>query len=176
MRTHLPTEHGLELRSWRVTDGPMLLSSLAPEEMQRQFGRVIDTVPVAEEWIAAGQLGWRDYAAYSWTAVAGSQVVGSATVSAVDRTHDTGWFSYWTADCARGTGVATAATRAVADWALSDLGLFRLELGHRTNNPASCAVASRAGFAIEGLQRAKLRYGGERFDVEIHSRLATDRR
>ncbi|OUE31259.1 hypothetical protein BFL35_05940 [Clavibacter michiganensis] len=41
-------------------------------------------------------------------------------------------------------------------------------------NPASCRVATRAGFAAEGIERAKLRYGDERFDVETHARLATD--
>jgi RimJ/RimL family protein N-acetyltransferase len=63
---------------------------------------------------------------------------------------------------------------AVISWALDDRGLFRLELGHRTNNPASCAVARRAGFVVEGLQRGKLRYGDARFDVELHARLVTD--
>jgi RimJ/RimL family protein N-acetyltransferase len=52
--------------------------------------------------------------------------------------------------------------------------LFRLELGHRVNNPASCRVASRAGFAVEGLERQKLLYDGVRYDVELHARLATD--
>jgi RimJ/RimL family protein N-acetyltransferase len=52
--------------------------------------------------------------------------------------------------------------------------LFRLELGHRVNNPASCRVASRAGFLVEGLERQKLAYDGVRFDVELHARLATD--
>lgn len=75
---------------------------------------------------------------------------------------------------ARGRGVATTAVRAVAASALDDLGRFRLELGHRTNNPASCRVATAAGFPVEGLERAKLGYGGERFDVELHARLATD--
>ncbi|WP_440697198.1 GNAT family N-acetyltransferase [Clavibacter nebraskensis] len=42
------------------------------------------------------------------------------------------------------------------------------------NNPASCRVARRAGFIAEGIERAKLRYGDERFDVETHARLATD--
>lgn len=81
--------------------------------------------------------------------------------------------SYWLAAGARGRGLATAALTAVADYAFAD-GLFRLELGHRVNNPASCRVASRAGFVAEGLERAKLRYGDERFDVETHARLATD--
>jgi len=47
-------------------------------------------------------------------------------------------------------------------------------LGHRVNNPASCRVATRAGYPAEGVERAKLRYGDERFDVETHARLATD--
>lgn len=42
------------------------------------------------------------------------------------------------------------------------------------NNPASCGVARGAGFVVEGLERAKLEYDGERFDVELHARLRTD--
>lgn len=42
------------------------------------------------------------------------------------------------------------------------------------NNPASCVVAERAGFIAEGVERAKLKHGDERFDVELHARLATD--
>lgn len=61
----------------------------------------------------------------------------------------------------------------VADQAFCD-GLERLELGHRLNNPASCRVATRAGFLAEGIERQKLRYGTQRFDVELHARLRTD--
>lgn len=75
----------------------------------------------------------------------------------------------------RGRGLAARATTAVGTWALRELGLLRLELGHRVNNPASCRVATRAGFVAEGVERSKLRYGRDRFDVETHARLATDR-
>ncbi|MFC9227573.1 GNAT family N-acetyltransferase [Streptomyces decoyicus] len=75
---------------------------------------------------------------------------------------------------ARGKGVATHGCRALANWCFADLGLFRLELGHRTNNTASCRVAHAAGFAPEGLQRQKLAYDGIRYDDELHARLATD--
>jgi RimJ/RimL family protein N-acetyltransferase len=63
--------------------------------------------------------------------------------------------------------------RAVATWAFDEVGLFRLELGHRTNNPASCVVATRTGFLVEGLQRGKLSYDDQRY-VELHARLAPD--
>jgi RimJ/RimL family protein N-acetyltransferase len=62
----------------------------------------------------------------------------------------------------------------VANWALEELGVFRLELGHRVNNPASGAIAVAAGFLPEGRDRQKLRYGDERFDTLSYSRLATD--
>lgn len=76
---------------------------------------------------------------------------------------------------ARGHGYATRGLIAMSDWAFDD-GLFRLELGHRVNNPASCPVASAAGFRAEGIEREKLRYDDLRFDVETHARLATDPR
>lgn len=63
---------------------------------------------------------------------------------------------------------------AVANWALTDLGLFRLELGHRANNPASGSIALAAGFIQEGRERQKLRYGDERFDTLTYARLADD--
>lgn len=70
--------------------------------------------------------------------------------------------------------MAARATGLLAEWAFAERGLFRLELGHRTNNLASCKVALRAGFAAEGIERGKLVYDGVRHDVERHARLATD--
>ena len=52
--------------------------------------------------------------------------------------------------------------------------MFRLELGHRVNNPESGAVAVAAGFVKEGTERAKFLVDGERIDVHTYSRLRTD--
>lgn len=43
-----------------------------------------------------------------------------------------------------------------------------------TSNPASCKVALGSGFLAEGVERSKLQYGDERYDVETHARLRTD--
>jgi RimJ/RimL family protein N-acetyltransferase len=48
-----------------------------------------------------------------------------------------------------------------------DLGLFRLGLGHQVNNPSPRAVASRSGFAAEGIERQKLRYGSVRLRAPV---------
>ncbi len=62
----------------------------------------------------------------------------------------------------------------IADWALNQGGVYRLELGHRVNNPESGGVARAAGFIREGLEREKFLVNGERIDVLTYGRLATD--
>lgn len=109
----------------------------------------------------------------NWAIVEEGVAVGNVGLSAIERMHDTAWSYYWLARSARGRGHATRALASASEWAF-DAGIFRLELGHRRNNPSSCAVATRAGFTAEGIERQKLRYGAERFDVELHARLATD--
>ena len=100
--------------------------------------------------------------------------MGHVGLSQIEHRHDTAWASYWVAETFRGRGLATRGLIALTDHAFRDLGLFRVELGHRADNIASCRVAVRAGFAAEGIERSKLRYGDLRFDVETHARLVTD--
>ncbi|MFH8755363.1 GNAT family N-acetyltransferase [Streptomyces atroolivaceus] len=170
----LLTPEGLLLRPWRPDDAPAVLRAFGALEMARQAGRSVTTMAEALDWIAARGNERAAGTAYAWAVVRDGTPLGSVTVAAVNHVHDTGWVSYWTVEAARGAGVAVAGTRATARWAFGELGLHRLELGHRTNNPASCAVALRAGFAREGIDREKLRYGDLRYDVERHARLATD--
>lgn len=100
--------------------------------------------------------------------------VGNIGITGVEQRHHTGWVSYFSSGAARGRGLVTRSAIAATNWALGELGLFRLELGHRMNNPASGAIALAAGFTQEGHERQKLEYDGERFDVLTYGRLATD--
>ncbi|GAB3169379.1 GNAT family N-acetyltransferase [Streptomyces incanus] len=143
--------------------------------MRGQSVEPVDSVQAAERWITARGDQWAADSACSFAVVDGSGLVlGQVCVSSVDRRHAIGWVSYWTTATARGRSTASRACCAVACWAFDDAELFRLELGHRVNNPASCKVARAAGFSVEGQQRQKLEYDGVRFDVELHARLATD--
>ncbi|MGY4645216.1 GNAT family N-acetyltransferase [Cellulomonas sp. URHB0016] len=164
------------LRPWRPADAAALHAAvLESPDVARQLAGGADLASVeACAHLIDTELAPSSLSVHHFAVVAGGTVVGNVGVGSVERVHETAWTFYWLTASARGRGLATRGLAAVARWALDELGLFRLELGHRLNNPASCAVATRAGFAAEGVERAKLRYGAERYDVETHARLTTD--
>lgn len=92
----------------------------------------------------------------------------------VDEENRNGWLWYWMHDAARRRGWMKRAVISVANWALTERGLQRLELGHRVNNPASGMVAKAAGFVREGIEREKFLVDGCRIDVATYGRLCSD--
>lgn len=104
-----------------------------------------------------------------------NRFLGHVALQEVDFTNSSAGLGYRIAPWARGGGVGTAALRAVSDYAFGTLGLTRLELGHAVANPASCRVAEKAGFQVEGTLRQSYRYGdGVLHDEHVHGRLASD--
>jgi RimJ/RimL family protein N-acetyltransferase len=81
---------------------------------------------------------------------AGDRLLGSFSVMELDREPGYGEIGYWVAAEARGRGVATRAVRLLAQWALAELGLTRIEILAHKDNPASRRVAEKAGFADTG--------------------------
>ncbi|UZD61206.1 GNAT family N-acetyltransferase [Brevibacterium sp. JSBI002] len=106
----------------------------------------------------------------------GRRILGNVMASGIERRHSSAWISYWSVAEARGQGLVSAALRSLVDLLHDELGIHRLELGYRVNNPASAAVARNAGFIVEGREREKLLYDGIRYDTEVCARLSGDPR
>jgi RimJ/RimL family protein N-acetyltransferase len=102
------------------------------------------------------------------------RVLGALGMSNFDWTHMTGEIGYWMAPEARRRGVGARATRMLAEWALTTLGLERLELLAHPGNEASQRLAERAGFTREGVMRKYRRRHGVREDLVMYSLLAED--
>ncbi len=163
------------LRSWEPGDAERLLSAFAEPELAWQSPEVLVTEREALAWIGRRRTAAEAGDEFGFAVTAGEgPVLGHVQVSVTSRAHGLGWVSYWIHSDARGRGAATAAALLVCEYAFAETDLFRLELGHRLNNPASCRVALGAGFRPEGIERRKLNYGGERFDTGTHARLRTD--
>ena len=71
------------------------------------------------------------------------------------------------------TSLPERSPRALADWAVSDIGLHRLEIRQSTANAESCQVALRARFNLEGTARRALLHADGWHDMHVHARLAT---
>jgi RimJ/RimL family protein N-acetyltransferase len=165
----------VELRRWTTGDAAALRRAVAASpDLVLQLGHAdlrseaACAAHIDEQWVSSGTD--RVDRAICVDGVA----VGHVGLSRIEHRHDTAWASYWVTERFRGRGLATRGLISLTGHAFRELGLFRVELGHRTDNIASCRVAERAGFAAEGIERSKLRDGDLRFDVETHARLATD--
>lgn len=163
----------VELRPWKPSDATALLRAYrANPDLAPQFGGIDLASGGAARAAIAHRLPFHE-TSRNWAIIENGALIGNVGLANIERRHGTAWAHYWLVASARGQGYASRALATVAEWAFRD-GLYRLELGHRVNNPDSCRVAERAGFAAEGIARDKLRYGEERFDVENHARLRTD--
>lgn len=158
------------LRRLRIDDAPNVLAAfLSAEDMSRQ-GEV-STLEQARHYVA--RLVNPEDAHWAWALFDGKVLVGLVVVT-VDIENLSGWFWYWMNASHRGRGLTGRAAATVANWALSDGGLHRLELGHRVTNAASGTVARVAGFVQEGLERKKFLDAGVRIDVLTYGRLRSD--
>ena len=131
---------------------------------------------VAADWVAR-RADWSgdEHASLAISAAGTDELLGSVSLFRIDRLHDNAEMGYWVAARARGRGVAVTAVRALTDWSFTILGLARVQLFHAVENPASCRVAEKAGYRLEGTARQSYRYGdGVLHDEHLHGRLATD--
>lgn len=158
------------LRRLLATDAPAVHAAFASNPDMHRQGDVA-TLEQAEEYVA--RLTAPGSAHEAWGIAADAGLVGLVCVT-VDEPNRNGWFWYWMTDAARGRGWMSRAAATVANWALHERGLERLELGHRVNNPASGAVARSAGFVKEGTERGKFLIDGQRIDVDTYGRLRSD--
>jgi RimJ/RimL family protein N-acetyltransferase/catechol 2,3-dioxygenase-like lactoylglutathione lyase family enzyme len=154
------------VRRVRPTDAAAVLDAFADEEMSRQGD-------VHDEATAAAYTQRLVDNPFAFAIDDGGTLVGVVAITA-DQQNRLGWFWYWTHRAHRGRGLAGRAAATLANWALREGGFERLELGHRSNNPASGAVARAAGFVPEAVERQKFLVDGERIDVLTYGRLRTD--
>jgi RimJ/RimL family protein N-acetyltransferase len=171
--THLPelTDGSLLLRPWRAEDMPEMVAALADPEISRW----IDLIPFpytdehARAFLAAGE-------GFAVVAAPSGELLGSCGAHWNAPAQGVASVGYWVRREARGRGIATRATLLVAGWVLGELGFSRLELHADARNVASCRVAERAGFTLDGTLRSA-RWNSRqqrRIDLRIYSLLASE--
>jgi len=100
----------------------------------------------------------RSYSFFIWS---GNNLVGQITMGGVMYGALRGaHIGYWVDRNYANRGFTTQAVKLVTAFGFSQLGLHRMEINVRPENAASCRVAEKAGFVIEGQRKAFLHIDG----------------
>ncbi|MFC7810285.1 GNAT family N-acetyltransferase [Streptomyces olivaceus] len=172
----LPTGDGLLLRPWRADDAPAVHAAFQDPAIHQWHARAADSEDEVRGWIAEWQRAWEGERGVQWAVADASddRLLGRVALREVVLGDGVAEVAYWTTAAARGRGVAARATRALAHWALDGIGFQRLELLHAVANEASCRVAHKSGFAVEGTKRSALLHPDGWHDMHLHARVRGD--
>lgn len=177
----LSVADGLLLRPWRQEDAPTVVAAFSDPAIQHWHLRRADDEDEARDWIGQWQDAWYAETGAHWAVVRpGSaddrtgEVLGRVSLRTLIPEIGQAECSYWVLPAARGRGVAPRAVSALARWAFGEIGFERLELAHSVRNEASCRVAAKTGFALEGTRRHSHPHADGWHDMHLHARLRGD--
>ena len=161
-------DEAIRLRPFRQEDVPAIVAACRDAEIARWTAVPSPyTEEHARTWLASGE-----ETAFAVVDRGSGELLGAIGIQEVDQENTQ--VGYWVKREARGRGVATAALRLVARYALEELGAGRVQLWTEPENVASQRVAEKAGFVREGVLRRYLNIKGTRRDGVVFSLLPED--
>ena len=161
------------LRPWHASDASAVVEAYAEPSIQRWHGRSM-TEDEARAWVDSWPGRWAQETGGGWAVAGESGLLGQVSLRRVSLIEGLTEVSYWVLPAARGHGVAPRALRAVTSWVFDQLSLHRIDLAHSTMNLASCRVAAKAGYALEGTKRREALHADGWHDMHLHARLIDD--
>lgn len=162
---------GETLRPWTTDDADAVVAAYDYLDIQRWHARTM-TSAEALAWVGSWPDRWRAETGAGWAITTGDVVVGRVGLRVIELAEGWAEAAYWVLPAARGRGVASRALDAVTTWMFEQVGLHRVELSHSTDNPASCRVALKAGFAVEGTRRSQVLHADGWHDMHLHARVS----
>jgi RimJ/RimL family protein N-acetyltransferase len=146
-------------------------------ELSRWMPWCHDEYSISEsgEWVERQIIAFNEKREFHFAIFSGHHFAGVCGLNAIQQTDRLANLGYWirTSDCNR--GIATCATRLLADWAFQHTELERLEIVAAVGNITSLRVAAKAGAIWEGVMRGRLRIDGKLHDAVLFSIMRGDR-
>lgn len=141
------------LTPWEATLPQLPLSSLFGEN-QSEPPTFFQMVRLLNREARAG----RSYSFLIWSGanLIGQVTMGGVLFGALRGAH----IGYWIDRNFANKGLTTQAVKLVSGFGFTELGLHRIEINVRPENAASCRVAEKAGFIMEGQRKAFLHIDG----------------
>jgi [ribosomal protein S5]-alanine N-acetyltransferase len=165
----LDVGQGLLLRPFLDGDIAAVCAAFADPDIQHWHSFRIDSDDEAMAWIEQRRAAWREETGVEWAIVDESGAVVGRVGLHLDVQRGNAEIAYWLLPHTRGRGVATRAVGAVTSWTHEWLGLPRILLQHSTQNTASCGVAMRSGYLVEGTHLHQDLHVDGWHDMHIHA-------
>jgi len=170
----------IKIRRYGTGDIPLLFEAAreSVEEGSRWLPWLHSDYSMAEslEWVVDCRKEWDQGREYSFAIVdpLNDLFLGRVGLNQISHTHRMANLGYWVRSSCTGRGVATAATRLIAQFGFAVLRLQRLEILIEVSNLASQRVAEKAGAQREGTLRKRLFIHGKAVDAVVYSLIASD--
>ncbi len=169
------TDGLITLRPPKMTDAPEIVAAV--QESVAEISPWMDwctseySIPIAEKWLATLPAQWEADTQYALliTDAQDGQVLGGTGLNHIHPVHHLANLGYWVRTSATGRGVATRATRLVAQFGVEQLKLLRTEIIVAVNNRPSLRVAEKSDARREGILRNRLTVRKKVLDAVIFS-------
>jgi len=163
-----------QIRPYRLDDADAVvdavLESLAEAQPWMPWCHPNYSVTDSRLWLEAQVPAFQAGTAFEFAIVsADGTYVGGCGLNQIDKINRRANLGYWVRSTATGQGVATAAVRALRDWAFEATDLVRLEIVVAVGNTASHRVAEKVGAAREGTMIRRLVLHGALRDATMFS-------
>jgi RimJ/RimL family protein N-acetyltransferase len=170
---------GVSIRPIEMNDVPELYASVRESlaALHPWMPWCHDQYSLAEsgEWVERQIAAFREKREFHFAIFCGQQFAGVCGLNAIQHTDRLANLGYWIRTSVCNRGIATSATRLLADWAFQNTELDRLEIVAAVGNIPSLRVAAKAGAVWEGVLRGRLRLDGKPHDAVLFSIMRGDR-
>jgi RimJ/RimL family protein N-acetyltransferase len=167
----------LALRATRAGDGSVANAAFVESHAELKpwmpWAKEVQSVEQSEQHCRDMQAKWhaRETLDFCFFARDDGRFVGKGGLHTIDWSIPKFEIGYWIRTAAARRGLATEATRALAEFARERLGARRLEITADARNAASRRVAEKSGFELEGvLRQARRDNAGGLSDVCMYAR------
>lgn len=160
-------------RPWLPNDLPAVMAAYDDPAIQQWHSKTM-TQDEAAAWIAHWPQRWNQETGAGWAITHNDEVLGQVSLRSIDLAEASVELSYWVLPAGRERSIAPRVVRELTRWLFEATGVHRAELAHSTHNTASCRVAVKAGYLLEGTKRQEALHVDGWHDMHLHARLRTD--
>jgi len=163
------------IRPFRKSDGPEFvvaaLESAPTVGVWMEWCHEHFTLKDAEAWFDSCDQNLKTGMAYDvgTFAIDGNQFLGGIAINQLNRRQNFGNIRYWVRQSYQRQGIATRATRSIAEYGFGQLKLTRLEIVAPEHNAPSRRVAEKVGAVFECIARNRVLVHGKQQAAAIYS-------